>query len=210
CPPNSYKPLAGAGACKKVPSQFALGDVRLEDLRLSAWLLSESSAGRPRRRMYQASNGPQRRHSNGEQPQPSGAQLVSTRGPGAGRTSATTSTARMGCAGQLAVRHRVRAGQSLSDRSVAIRGLQPLTRYTFHVYALNGVSEVAGAERRAWRAVTVQTIASPQLDKSDPNIEEFEPQKFSAKKDHSRPLFHFTEKEQFLVKELEQGATYLV
>uniref|UniRef100_A0A1I8IVY6 Protein-tyrosine-phosphatase n=1 Tax=Macrostomum lignano TaxID=282301 RepID=A0A1I8IVY6_9PLAT len=123
---------------------------------------------------------------------------------------------------------RFEPGQSLSDRSVAIRGLQPLTRYTFHVYALNGVSEVAGAERRAWRAVTVQTIASlpNKLDavsarivsptsvqlswtNPTPTSKSFE-LKIFPKKDHSRPLFHFTEKEQFLVKELEQGATYLV
>uniref|UniRef100_A0A1I8F9K4 Protein kinase domain-containing protein n=1 Tax=Macrostomum lignano TaxID=282301 RepID=A0A1I8F9K4_9PLAT len=122
-------------------------------------------------------------------------------------------------------RIRFEPGQSLSrPASVAIRACSPLTRSHIHVYvyALNGVSRGGcGREARCWgrhrqdHCVTQRQDRQPdlgaaQLDKSDPNIEEFELKNFRQKKDHSRPLFHFTRRSSFLVKELEQELPYIL
>uniref|UniRef100_A0A1I8FDG6 Fibronectin type-III domain-containing protein n=1 Tax=Macrostomum lignano TaxID=282301 RepID=A0A1I8FDG6_9PLAT len=123
---------------------------------------------------------------------------------------------------------RFEPGQSLSDRSVAIRGLQPLTRYTFHVYALNASPRWL-AQRGApggpspcrplrhcpnkLDAVSARRSSAPtlvwqlQLDKSDPKqSKNFESSKFFPKKDHSRPFVSLHGEGQFLVKELDTGS----
>uniref|UniRef100_A0A1I8FP59 Fibronectin type-III domain-containing protein n=1 Tax=Macrostomum lignano TaxID=282301 RepID=A0A1I8FP59_9PLAT len=121
---------------------------------------------------------------------------------------------------------------SLTDRQVTVRGLQPETAYTFRIFALNGVSEVAMATKLAWKSVSLRTGAATPSKPSSITVKiessasvrvswsssdtlggggatEYE-LKFGEQLDPTKSTSYYTAADEYLLTGLTQGVTYML